>query len=306
MEHPLHRLRHVWRRGAEISREAMGHLSSEEIATLDALFLRAVCAVNDLRSEAPVGSALHAVRVPTRLSESIVVALCEAIFGAGAHVVLDCRPHDVAVRTRHRRRVNVAVKASGLTDWASITPTDRLADQLAWVDYRGRLEDATQPIIIRTHPDPPLAVCWKPSIPPALAAGCDEVQVWPGQIARESRSSRPENFVPPLRDARRRDAPSNVARCRRSAPRARFVLLDRGWVQPTLPAGTLHPVWWLSVGSPATRTSDLHSWMWKLGRTPWPRRDPLRWRARPAPRDTAQRNPALTLSKEFRDDRAPK
>jgi hypothetical protein len=177
-------LRHVRRLGAEISRQTMAHLSLEEIATLDALFLRAVCAVNHLRAEAPVGSALHAVKVPTRLSESIVVVSCETIFGAGAQVLLDCRPHDVAVRTRHRRRVNVAVKGSGLTDWASITPTDRLADQLAWVDYRDRLGDATQPVIIRRIPIRRLRGVGTRVFLGALAAGCAEVQVWPGQIAR--------------------------------------------------------------------------------------------------------------------------
>jgi hypothetical protein len=122
------------------------YLTKVEITKLDQLFLVAFHAVNEVRRRAPVGRALHAVKVPPRLSEGMVAAYCAEIFGPATGVLERRAPHDVTLRAR--RRLNVAVKGSGLTDWAVITSADRLADVLAWVDYRDRLLDSEAPVLV--------------------------------------------------------------------------------------------------------------------------------------------------------------
>jgi hypothetical protein len=116
------------------------------VAELDELYLCAFHAVEDVRRSSPLGQAVNRVKVPPRLSEGIVVAYCRDIFGPDAHPLERRRPHDVTVRTR--RCLNVAVKGSGLADWAVITATDRLADVLIWVDYRDRLLDPGAPVLV--------------------------------------------------------------------------------------------------------------------------------------------------------------
>ena len=125
-------------------------LSLAEVSQLDELFLCAYHAVDDVRRRSALGSALHAVKVPPRLSEGIVVAHCREIFGTDARAVDRRRPHDVTIRVR--RHINVAVKGSGLKDWAAVTAADRLADVLVWVDYRDRLCDGSAPVLVwRIH-----------------------------------------------------------------------------------------------------------------------------------------------------------
>lgn len=122
------------------------YLTKVEITELDQLFLVAFHSVNEVRGRAPVGRALHAVKVPPRLSEGMVAAYCAEIFGPATCVLERRPPHDVTLRAR--RRLNVAVKGSGLTDWAVITSADRMADVLAWVDYRDRLLDSAAPVFV--------------------------------------------------------------------------------------------------------------------------------------------------------------
>jgi hypothetical protein len=133
-------------RGAGISRDVTRYLTNAEIAELDELFLLAFQAVEGIRQRASVGRALHAVKVPPRLSEGIVVNHCQDVFGPATQVAARRPPHDVTLRTR--RRLNVAVKGSGLTDWAVITAADRQADVLVWVDYRDRLLDPAAPVLV--------------------------------------------------------------------------------------------------------------------------------------------------------------
>jgi hypothetical protein len=164
----------------------MAHLSHDEIGVLDGIFLRAYRAVDDLRAEAPVGRALHAVKVPPRLSESIVAANCIPLFGPEACVLVPSAPHDLAVRTRTRRRLNVAVKGSGLTDWAVITPTDRLAGVLIWVDYHDRLLDHEAPVIIRRIPIERIAAIANRAFLGSISSRCPQIRVWPGEAIRDS------------------------------------------------------------------------------------------------------------------------
>lgn len=127
------------------------YLTVEEIADLDRLFLRAFRAVEALRLESRVGVALHAVKVPPRLTESIVATYRDLIFDEQAVLVQACAPHDLSVRIG-RRRLNLAVKGSGMADWAAITAADRVADALMWVDYRARILDDAQPVMVRRIP----------------------------------------------------------------------------------------------------------------------------------------------------------
>jgi hypothetical protein len=132
--------------GAGISHAVTPFLTKADVAELDELFLLAFHAVEDVRRRAPLGRALHAVKVPPRLSEGIVIAHCCDVFGPEARVLARRPPHDVTLRTY--RLLNVAVKGSGLADWAVITPADRLADVLIWVDYRDRRLDSTAPVLL--------------------------------------------------------------------------------------------------------------------------------------------------------------
>jgi hypothetical protein len=143
---PSHRSRQLTAHAAGISHPMTPYLTKVEITKLDQLFLVAFHAVNEVRRRAPVGRALHAVKVPPRLSEGMVAAYCAEIFGPATCVLERRAPHDVTLRAR--RRLNVAVKGSGLTDWAVITSADRLADVLAWVDYRDRLLDSEAPVLV--------------------------------------------------------------------------------------------------------------------------------------------------------------
>lgn len=63
---PSHRSRHTHGDGARISQRPAAFLTDEEIELLDARFLRAFEAVEELRREASVGRALRAVTVPPR------------------------------------------------------------------------------------------------------------------------------------------------------------------------------------------------------------------------------------------------
>jgi hypothetical protein len=157
----------------------MQHLTLEEIAMLDALFLRGHRAIETLRLETPVGRALHAVKVPPRLTESIVAANCAHIFGPGTRLLTESAPHDLAVRRNHRRR-NVAVKGSGITDWAAITSTDHAADVLVWVDYHDRLVDNAAPVVIRRIPIARLAPGANRAFLGTLTSRCPLIRVWPG------------------------------------------------------------------------------------------------------------------------------
>jgi len=157
----------------------MRYLSKPEIAELDELFLRAFRAVEDVRRRAPVGRALHAIKVPPRLSEGIVVNHCRDVFGSGTEVVARRAPHDVTLRM-HRRR-NVAVKGSGLGDWAVITTSDRLADILVWVDYRDRLRRADSPVLVWRIPIGRLPAAKQRVFLRALCDGLRPVPVWPGE-----------------------------------------------------------------------------------------------------------------------------
>jgi hypothetical protein len=153
-------------------------LTEAEVGELDELYLLAFHAVEDVRKRAPVGRALHAVKVPPRLSEGIVAAHCHEIFGPPTRVLPRCAPHDITLQTR--RRVNVAVKGSGLTDWAAITPADRLADVLVWVDYHDRILDRAAPVIVWRIPVTRLAQASYRSFLRSLCRGRSGVPIWPG------------------------------------------------------------------------------------------------------------------------------
>lgn len=155
------------------------YLTKAEVAELDRLFLVAFDAVEDVRCRAPIGRALHAVKVPPRLTEGIVAAYCRELFGSEACVLERCRPHDVTVRTR--RRFNVAVKGSGLTDWAVITAADRLADVLVWVDYRDRLLDLAAPVLVWRIRIRALPVDGSRAFLRPLCVGAVPVPIYPGR-----------------------------------------------------------------------------------------------------------------------------
>jgi hypothetical protein len=157
----------------------MRHLTIAQIATLDALFLRGHEAIEELRLEAPEGRALHAVKVPHRLTESIVAANCERIFGPGTCVLAGSAPHDLALRRRRRRR-NVAVKGSGMTDWAVVTDTDRRADVLVWVNYRDRLLDNAAPVVVWRIPIARLSPGANRAFLGTLTRRCTPIPLWPG------------------------------------------------------------------------------------------------------------------------------
>lgn len=160
----------------------MAYLDAQEVATLDELFVRAHGVVSEIRREAPVGSSLHAVKVPPRLTESIVAVWREEIFGEGTSLIANCHPHDLAVRPRRGRRLDVAVKGSGLTDWASITEVDRLAGVLVWVDYRARLEHPGSPVVVRVIPTRRLQKVGPRVLLGTLSRGCREFLMVPSPI----------------------------------------------------------------------------------------------------------------------------
>jgi hypothetical protein len=149
------------------------------VETLDGLYLRGEAALRQLRAEAPVGRFLHAVKVPSRLTESIVALACAQLFGDGC-VVLDERGvHDLRVRTPSGRRLNVAVKGTGRGDWVSITASDRAADILVWVDYSQRLADNTRPAILRKLPGRQLRTVGDRAFLRRLASTATEFHVQP-------------------------------------------------------------------------------------------------------------------------------
>ena len=156
-------------------------LTKADVAELDGLFLAAFHAVEDVRRRAPLGRALHAVKVPPRLSEGIVVAHCCDIFGPEARVLARLPPHDVTLRTH--RRLNVAVKGSGLTDWAAVTAADRLAHVLIWVDYRDRLLDSAAPVLVWRIRIAALPSDTTRAFLRGLCDGRAPVAVWPGRSA---------------------------------------------------------------------------------------------------------------------------
>ena len=156
----------------------MRYLTVQEIADLDRLYLRAFEAVEAIRAELPVGRALHAVKVPPRLTESLVAASRGVIFGPGTVLLADCAPHDLAVRVR-RGRLNVAVKGSGMGDWAAITNADRAADALIWVDYRARLLDNAQPVVVRRIPIGRVPVEANRVFLGRLAGHAASIRLWP-------------------------------------------------------------------------------------------------------------------------------
>ena len=166
-------------RGAGISRGVTRYLTNLEVAELDELFLLAFHAVEGIRQRASVGRALHAVKVPPRLSEGIVVNHCRDVFRSATQVAARRPPHDVTLRTH--RRLNVAVKGSGLTDWAVITTADRQADVLVWVDYRDRLLDPAAPVLVRRIRIAALAPDRNRAFLRALCADVTAVAVHPGR-----------------------------------------------------------------------------------------------------------------------------
>jgi hypothetical protein len=151
----------------------------EEVHELDGLFLRAFHAVEDIRRSAPLGSALHAVKVPPRLSEGIVIAYRAQLFGPCTQVLQRCAPHDVTVRTR--RKLNVAVKGSGTSDWAVVTGSDRLADVIVWVDYRDRLADPSRPVLLWRIPIGRLPTDSSRTFLRSLCKGRTPIAAWPGR-----------------------------------------------------------------------------------------------------------------------------
>ena len=156
----------------------MGFLTGAEIAELDELFLTGFHVIDELRGRSPVGRALHAVKVPPRLSESIVAHHRCQVFGPETEILARTGRHDLTVRTR-RRRLHVAIKGSGMADWAAITPTDRDADVLVWVDYRDRLLDLTAPVVLHRIPITRVAGASTRAFLGSLATGCPAVSVWP-------------------------------------------------------------------------------------------------------------------------------
>lgn len=153
-------------------------LTSVEIAELDELFLIGFHAIDELRGRSPVGRGLHAVKVPPRLSESIVAHHRCQMFGPETEILARNGRHDLTVRTR-RRRLNVAVKGSGMADWAVITPTDSAADVLVWVDYHDRLLDPTAPVVLRRIPITRVAGTSTRAFLRSVATGCPALSVWP-------------------------------------------------------------------------------------------------------------------------------
>jgi hypothetical protein len=117
-----------------------GFLGQDELRALDAIFLAATRAVEELRQKHPVGRHLQRPKLPSALTEGLAAAIAPCVFGATA---VARRPRsgrsDLVVTDGTGVERLMAVKGTGSARWISLTQTDMEASCLLWLDYTERI-----------------------------------------------------------------------------------------------------------------------------------------------------------------------
>lgn len=128
-------------------------LAPSAIAELDAALIEAYRLHAQLRDRYGAAALIARPPIPAVLSESLVAAAAEELFGRSSFAEYGGTEADLRI-TCHDRSVLVEVKATGMSAFQEIKARDLARDYLVWVAFGRRYVDGRGPINIHVLPDP--------------------------------------------------------------------------------------------------------------------------------------------------------